>query len=91
MTDSAAHNLLNLTLDNGWYVTKKIEKTDNQTGAFFSVCYLVERNSETCFLKAFDIMKERNFPENKMKIVRCFFAFPRIKNFINHQEPHFIG
>lgn len=68
MTDSAAHNLLNLTLDNGWYVTKKIEKTDNQTGAFFSVCYLVERNSETCFLKAFDIMKFNSIMPGKSMI-----------------------
>ncbi len=57
MTDSAAHNLLNITLPSGWRVKSKIEKTDNQTGAFFSVCYLVELNGETCFLKAFDIMK----------------------------------
>lgn len=57
MTDSAAHNLLNLTLDKGWVVKSKIEKTDNQTGSFFSVCYLVEKDGETCFLKAFDIMK----------------------------------
>lgn len=57
MTDNAAHNLLNLTLNTGWNVKKKLEKTDNQTGSFFSVCYLVEKDGETCFLKAFDIMK----------------------------------
>ncbi|MEI8086195.1 MAG: hypothetical protein WCG93_08270 [Paludibacter sp.] len=57
MTDSAAHNLLDITLASGWKIIKKIEKTDNQTGSFFSVCYLVEKESETCFLKAFDIMK----------------------------------
>jgi len=57
MIDNAAHNLLNLTLQTGWLVKEKIEKRDNQTGSFFSVCYLVERDGETCFLKAFDIMK----------------------------------
>lgn len=57
MTDNAAHNLLNITLQTGWLVKEKIEKRDNQTGSFFSVCYLVEKDGETCFLKAFDIMK----------------------------------
>lgn len=57
MKDNAAHNLLNLTLPTGWQVKKKLEKTDNQTGSFFSVCYLVEKDGETCFMKAFDIMK----------------------------------
>jgi len=57
MIDNAAHNLLGLQLATGWKVVNKIEKADNQTGSFFSVCYLVEKNSETCFLKAFDIMK----------------------------------
>lgn len=57
MIDNAAHNLKGLTLKSGWEVIQKIEKQDNQTGSFFSVCYLVERNRERCFLKAFDIMK----------------------------------
>ncbi len=57
MTDNAAHNLLNLTLNSGWEVIEKIEKTDNQTGAFFSVCYLVQKDNEVCFLKAFDFAK----------------------------------
>ncbi len=53
-TDSAAHNLLGLTLNTGWHVTKKISKDDNSTGAFFSVCYEVEKEGKTCFLKAFN-------------------------------------
>ncbi|HBV15268.1 protein kinase domain-containing protein [Chryseobacterium carnipullorum] len=57
MDNNAAHNLLGLTLETGWKVVEKIEKKDNQTGAFFSVCYYVEKNGETCFLKALDIMK----------------------------------
>jgi serine/threonine protein kinase len=57
MTDNAAHNLLNITLSSGWEVIQKIEKTDNQTGAFFSVCYLVKKDNEICFLKAYDFAK----------------------------------
>jgi len=57
MTDNAAHNLLNLTLQTGWFVKEKIEKTDNQTGSFFSVCYKVEKDGEICFLKAYDFAK----------------------------------
>ena len=68
MTDSAAHSLLNLTLESGWKVIQKIEKTDNQTGSFFSACYLVENNGETCFLKAFDIMKFNSIMPGKSMI-----------------------
>lgn len=57
MTDNAAHNLTGRTLSSGWKVLEKIKKEDNQTGSFFSVCYLVEKDGETCFLKAYDIMK----------------------------------
>lgn len=55
--DNAAHNLLGMTLPSRWYVKEKIEKGDNQTGSFFSVCYLVEKDGITSFLKAYDIMK----------------------------------
>lgn len=55
--DNAAHNLLGLTLASGWYVKEKITKTDSQTGSFFSACYLVEKEGETCFMKAFDFSK----------------------------------
>ena len=57
MEESAAHDLLNRTLPNGWRVVKKVEKSKIQTGSFFSVCYHVEKNGRTCFLKAYDIMK----------------------------------
>lgn len=55
--DNAAHGLLGKTLLTGWTVTDKIEKDDNQTGSFFSVCYLVEKEGEKCFMKAFDFAK----------------------------------
>ncbi len=54
MKDNAAHNLLGLTLKSGWKVVEQITKTANSTGAFFSVCYKVEKDGEMCFLKAFD-------------------------------------
>ncbi|MEI7014080.1 protein kinase domain-containing protein [Leptospira licerasiae] len=57
MTESAAQNLLHHTLDSGWVVKEKITKSDNQTGAFFSACYIVEKQYERCFLKAFDYAK----------------------------------
>lgn len=69
MSDNAAHSLLNLTLASGWKVIKKIEKTDNQTGAYFSVCYLVEKDGEVCFLKAFDFAKFLTISEPDAKIV----------------------
>ena len=55
--DNAAHNLLNLTLKSGWYVSEKLERGDNQTGSFFSVWYIVEKDGERCFIKAFDFAK----------------------------------
>ena len=54
MIDSAAHNLLGITLKSGWKVTEKITKTANSTGSVFSVCYKVEKDGSICFLKAFN-------------------------------------
>ncbi len=69
MNDNAAHNLLNLTLSTGWFVCEKIEKTDNQTGSFFSVCYKVEKDGEICFLKAYDFAKFLSISTPGSKIV----------------------
>lgn len=57
MENNAAHNLLNRTLTSGWKIIEKKEKTDNQTGSFFSVGYLVEKEGEICFMKAYDFAK----------------------------------
>jgi serine/threonine protein kinase len=54
MIDSAAHNLLGLTLKTGWRVIEKITKNANSTGSAFSVCYKVEKNEKIHFLKAFN-------------------------------------
>jgi eukaryotic-like serine/threonine-protein kinase len=69
MENNAAHNLLNLTLKSGWTVIKKIEKTDSQTGSFFSVCYLVQKDGETCFMKAFDFTKFLSISTPGTKVV----------------------
>ncbi|MFW5983205.1 MAG: protein kinase domain-containing protein [bacterium] len=54
MDDNAAHNMLDRTLKSGWVVKEKPERDPNQSGSNFSVGYIVEKNGETCFMKAFD-------------------------------------
>jgi serine/threonine protein kinase len=54
MDNNAAHNMLNLTLKSGWVVKEKPERDPNQSGSNFSVGYIVEKDGETCFMKAFD-------------------------------------
>lgn len=54
MDNNAAHNLLNRTLKSGWQVKEKPERDPNQTGSNFSVGYIVEKEGQTCFMKAFD-------------------------------------
>ena len=54
MDNNAAHSLLNLTLKKGWIVKEKPERDANQSGSTFSVGYIVEKDGETCFMKAFD-------------------------------------
>jgi len=54
---NAANYLQNRTLKSGWNVIEKIEKNDDSTGGFYSVCYKVRKNGETCFLKAFEFAK----------------------------------
>lgn len=68
MEENAANALLGLTLKTGWKVIYKIEKGDNDTGSFFSVCYKVEKDGEVCFLKAYDFVKffQVSDPESSM-------------------------
>lgn len=54
---NAADNLEGILLDTGWEVVERITKSDTATGSFFSVCYIVKKNGERCFLKAFDFTK----------------------------------
>jgi len=54
---NAAENLVGLTLDTGWFVFEKLEKQPGDTGRFFSVCYKIRKESQICFLKAFNFAK----------------------------------
>lgn len=54
MEKNAANSLTGLTLTSGWKVFEKINKDEDKTGSFFSVCYKVEKEDEVSFLKAFD-------------------------------------
>lgn len=69
MNDNAAGSLLGMTLNSGWKVIEKIEKGDNGTGSFFSVCYKVEKDGEICFLKAFDFAKFFQMSQPGTKVV----------------------
>ena len=51
---TAAAQLLRLTLDDGWYIFKRIERSHNGTGGTFSHSYLAQKGQETAFVKAFD-------------------------------------
>ena len=46
--------MLNQSLKSGWFVKEKPERDPNQSGSNFSVGYIVEKDGETCFMKAFD-------------------------------------
>ena len=57
---AAAHNLVGKELSDGWLVVEKKTKKDTDTGSFFSVCYIAERGSDKCFVKAFDFSRFAN-------------------------------
>jgi serine/threonine protein kinase len=54
---SAAYNLVGKTIG-GWYVSEKIPKNTSptDTGGNFSICYKVEKNGTSCFMKVLDIV-----------------------------------
>lgn len=52
--DIAAHNLKGRTIKGVWEVKQRLEKEPGQSGAFFSVPYLVERDGKAYFMKAFN-------------------------------------
>jgi eukaryotic-like serine/threonine-protein kinase len=54
MDNNAAHNMFDITLKSGWHVKEKPDRDPNQSGSNFSVGYIVEKDGETCFMKAFD-------------------------------------
>jgi serine/threonine protein kinase len=52
-----AQRLEGLTLEKGWKVVSKHVRADGATGGRYSVCYHVERNGKTAFLKALDFSR----------------------------------
>lgn len=68
-SDNAAEDLLNITLDSGWVVKEKLEKVPGQTGAFFSVCYLIEKEGKQAFLKALNFSKFMEIAEEGTAVV----------------------
>lgn len=55
MNESAAYALEGRTLKNGWFVKKMLKQSPQSTGGFFSVCYIVEKDGNSAFLKALNI------------------------------------
>jgi eukaryotic-like serine/threonine-protein kinase len=74
-SNSAAHNLLGLTVGNGWKVIAKHVRADGASGGRYSVCYYVERNGERAFLKAIDFSraeKAEDFAREMQKLTEAF-------------------
>ena len=51
---TAAAQLQGLTLEDGWLVFERIERSENATGGTFSHSYLAKKGSRIAFVKAFD-------------------------------------
>lgn len=51
---TAAEKLIGLTLENGWKVTRHLQRPDGATGGTFSQSYEVRNGDRVGFLKAFD-------------------------------------
>ena len=55
----AANDLIGKTIS-GWKVIEKLPKPDplkHETGGTFSICYIVEKDGEHCFMKVLDYEK----------------------------------
>lgn len=57
MLYNPAENLIGKKLENGWVVSKKIEKKEDGSGGNFSVSYIVEKDGDSAFLKAQDLSR----------------------------------
>jgi serine/threonine protein kinase len=49
--------LAGVALDNGWEVVEVMARSEDQTGGLFSVSYIVEKNGQRGFMKAFDFSR----------------------------------
>lgn len=54
--DYPARNLSGVTLKNGWKITDKVCYDDTHTGGRYSICYNIDREGKTYFLKAYDLL-----------------------------------
>ena len=72
--EKAAHLLLGKSLEGGWKVTKKYNKTEIQTGGVYSCCYEVKRviddKEEIGFLKAIDYSDADKTSENTVELIQ---------------------
>jgi len=67
----AAHNLVDLSLIDGWKVIQKVEKEQNATGGHFSVSYLVQNeHGKKAFLKVLDLGKALSMPGDQLKNIQ---------------------
>lgn len=55
--DNAANNLVGLTLNNIWFIKEKVQRGDNDTGSFFSIGYIAEKEGKEYFLKAYNLAR----------------------------------
>jgi serine/threonine protein kinase len=66
-----AEQLEGRVLGDGWRVVRRMPRASNATGGWFCVCYEVEREKRTAFLKALDIHGVlRSSPEDVMTVMQ---------------------
>jgi eukaryotic-like serine/threonine-protein kinase len=76
-----AEQLSGVELEGGWKVIERHQVPPDRTGSAFSVCWLVERNDETAFMKAIDIRRAlRKNPDDGMK------ALEKVSRAYNHER-----
>lgn len=65
------HNLVGITLPEGWVVKEKIKRETSDTGGYFSVSYLVEKTSgEAAFMKVLNLAKALTMPGDQLRNIQ---------------------
>ena len=54
---NVAANLNGKTLTSGWNVRERLKRNNDDTGGYFSECYIVEKDGISAFLKVLDFEK----------------------------------
>lgn len=75
MKDTAARNLVGLSLPNDWRVVERIDLPPGGTGGNFSVGYRVERQGQSAFLKALDFAPALEAPDHLRALQGMVNAF----------------